>query len=214
MMFDFVRADLERKRNHYFLVDTFFEKFIKTSMQLGTIAVVYYRFGNWAWSCQNRIVRMFAISVYDLLGVFEVAITGILINPRLKIGKGLIIHNFSGVIVDAESIGDNLTINQCVTIGPSWRENGKPKIGNNVFIGSGAKVLGGVHVGDNVVVAANAFVMESVPDNCTVVGVPARIISRQATSNYLNLGASTEKEFQPKPATQATSKLEFSCLQP
>lgn len=188
-MFNYLRADLSRKRNHYFLVDTFFEKFIKTTLQLGTIAVVYYRFGNWAYSLNNKLIQSLALFIYYFSGLFIATATQIFINPRLLIGKGFIIHNFSGVVIDAEAIGENFTVNQGVSIGPNWRDKGKPIIGNNVFIGSGAKVLGPVHIGNNVVVAANALVAKSVPDNCTVVGVPARIISRDATSTYLHLGA-------------------------
>lgn len=188
-MFDYLAADLSRKRNHYFLVDTFFEKFVKTSLQLGTIAVIYYRFGNWAIRRDNILMRSFALFIYYCIGLFVSTATQIFINPGLLIGKGFIIHNFSGIVIDAEVVGENLTVNQGVSIGPSWKDDGKPVIGNNVFIGSGAKVLGSIHIGNNVVVGANALVDKSVPDNCTVVGVPARIISRDVTSSYLYLGA-------------------------
>lgn len=198
-MFDYLRVDLERKRNHYFLKNTFFEKFIKTSLQLGTLAVISYRFGNWAERNRNRWLRGAWLAIYHLINLFVAAATQVFINPKLAIGKGLIIHNFSGVVIDAESAGDNLTVNQGVTIGSGWRGDGRPFIGNNVFIGAGAKVLGPVQVGDNVVVAANALVIDSIPDNCTVVGIPARVISRQATSNYLRLGAAATKTGAPQP---------------
>ena len=193
-MFDYLAADLKRKRDHYFLVDTFFEKYVKTTLQLGTIAVAYYRFGNRAVNLQNSVLRFIASGIYYLSGLFVATATQIFINPRLLIGKGFIIHNFSGVVIDAESVGENFTVNQGVSVGPDWRNNGMPVIGNNVFLGSGAKVLGAIQIGNNVVVAANALVTKSVPDNCTVVGVPARIISRDATSSYLHLGAQTKQE--------------------
>ena len=193
-MFDYLRSDLRRKRDHYFLVDTFFEKYVKTTLQLGTIAVVYYRFGNWCFKLHNRLLRCCAIFLYNVAGLFIATATQIFINPRLLIGKGLIIHNFSGVVIDAASVGENFTVNQGVSVGPDWRNQGKPVIGNNVFIGSGAKVLGAIQIGNNVVVAANALVIKSVPDNCTVVGVPARIISRDASSSYLQLGVVTKQE--------------------
>jgi serine O-acetyltransferase len=188
-MFDYLRVDLGRKRNHYFLKDTFFEKFVMTSLQLGTLAVIVYRLGNWAGRNRNRLLRLGGSVIYYLFRFSVGTAAQIYINPGLTIGKGLIIHNFSGVVIDAETAGENLTVNQGVTIGPGWRGNGRPIIGNNIFIGSGAKVLGPIRIGDNVVVAANALVIDDVPDNCTVVGVPARVISRQATSNYLQLGA-------------------------
>ena len=91
------------------------------------------------------------------------------------------------VAIDAKKIGQNCTVNQCVSIGADYSgpTGKKPVLGDNVFVGSGAKILGNVVIGDNVVIAANALVLKSVPDNCTVSGVPARIISRQNTSSYL-----------------------------
>jgi len=188
-MFDYLLADLERKRNHYFLEDTFFEKFVKTTMQLGTIAAFFYRFGSWSMSRKNFLQRNLFLIVYYCLSPLFITVTQVHINPRLIIGRGFIIHNFSNIVIDAESVGENFTVNQGVSVGPDWLANGKPLIGSNVFIGSGAKVLGSITIGSNVVVAANAFVNKSIPDNCTVAGVPARVISRDATSNYLHLGA-------------------------
>ena len=83
-----------------------------------------------------------------------------------------------GIIINPEVvIGDNVKINQHVTIGGSG-EKGCPVIGDNVYIGSGAKVLGGIRIGNNVKIGANAVVISDVPDNSTAVGVPARIIAR------------------------------------
>lgn len=197
-MFDYLRADLNRKRNHYFLSDTFFEKFIKTSLQLGTLAVINYRFGSWCKRIKNPGVKLVWLLIYYGTNFFVRTATHIAINPKLRIGKGFIIHNFSGVVVDAEAVGENLTVNQGVSIGADWLCQGRPIIGNNVFIGAGAKVLGRIQIGDNVVIAANALVIQAVPDNCTVVGVPARIISRQATSIYLQLGAASTQATAPQ----------------
>lgn len=192
-MFDHLRADLERKRNHYFLEDTFFEKFIKTSLQLGTIAVIFYRFGNWAEQNRFRWTRRAWLAAYQAINLFVASATQVSINPKLTIGKGFIIHNFSGIVIDAEAVGENFTVNQGVTVGPDWRHEGRPSLGNNVFIGAGAKVIGPIRIGDNVVVAANALVIDTILDNCTVVGIPARVISRQATSSYLRLGTASTK---------------------
>ena len=93
-MFKYLSADLERKRNHYFLVDTFFEKFVKTTLQLGTIAVVYYRFGNWCARRRNILARTCWLAIYYCLSPFITTVTQIFLNPRLQIGKGFIIHNF------------------------------------------------------------------------------------------------------------------------
>ncbi len=82
-------------------------------------------------------------------------------------------HGFA-TIINANSIGDNVWINQQVTVG--YNGDYCPTIGDNVRIACGAKVLGGVTVGNNVIIAANAVVVKDVPDNCVVAGVPAKII--------------------------------------
>lgn len=92
-----------------------------------------------------------------------------------KIGAGLFIQHGFASIIDAESIGDNCWINQQVSIG--WADtSGRPRIGNGVKVGAGAKVLGNITIGDNVKIGANAVVLRDVPPDCTVVGVPARIV--------------------------------------
>lgn len=105
--------------------------------------------------------------------------TGIEIHPAAKIGKGLFIDHGMGVVIgETAEIGDNCTIYQNVTLGGTGKDQGKrhPTLGNNVMIGSGAKVLGPFRVGDNARVAAGAVVLDAVPDNATAVGVPARIV--------------------------------------
>ena len=105
--------------------------------------------------------------------------TGIEIHPGAKIGRGLFIDHGMGVVIgETTEIGDNVTIYQGVTLGGTGKETGKrhPTIGNNVLIGSGAKVLGPFRVGDNSKIAAGAVVLSEVPDNCTCVGVPARVV--------------------------------------
>lgn len=86
-------------------------------------------------------------------------------------------HGLNGIIVHMKAqIGANCTIYHQVTIASS--KGGTPVIGDNVLIGSGAKILGGVHIGNNVKIGANAVVVHDIPDNCTVVGVPARIVKK------------------------------------
>ncbi len=93
------------------------------------------------------------------------------------IGKGLFIQHGFATIIAAQSIGENCWINQQVTIGYANKED-IPVIGNNVVINSGAKVIGKVEIGNNAIVGANAVVVKNVPQNCTVVGVPAYIIKK------------------------------------
>ena len=105
--------------------------------------------------------------------------TGIEIHPGAKIGKGLFIDHGMGVVIgETAEIGDNCTIYQNVTLGGTGKDHGKrhPTLGNDVMIGSGAKVLGPFRVGDGARVASGAVVLDEVPDNATAVGVPARIV--------------------------------------
>lgn len=107
--------------------------------------------------------------------------TGIEIHPGATIGKGFFIDHGTGVIIgETTIIGDNVTLYQGVTLGGTGKETGKrhPTIGNNVMISAGAKVIGSFKVGDNSKIGAGSVVIEEVPPNCTVVGVPGRIVKR------------------------------------
>ncbi|MBE6787829.1 MAG: serine O-acetyltransferase [Ruminococcaceae bacterium] len=106
-------------------------------------------------------------------------ITGIEIHPGATIGKRLVIDHGTGVVIgETTEIGDDVLIYQGVTLGGTGKDTGKrhPTIGNNVMISAGAKVLGPFKIGDNSRVAAGAVVLEEVPPNSTVVGVPARVV--------------------------------------
>ena len=116
--------------------------------------------------------------------------TGIEIHPGATIGKGLFIDHGMGVVIgETAIIGDNVTLYQGVTLGGTGKEKGKrhPTIGNNVVIGTGAKVLGNIEIGDNSYIGSNAVVIKDVPDNSTVVGVPGRITKQDGKKIELNL---------------------------
>ncbi len=105
-------------------------------------------------------------------------VTGIEIHPGAQIGNGLFIDHGMGVVVgETTIIGDNCLLYQGVTLGGTGKDKGKrhPTLGDNVMVGAGAKVLGPIKIGNNVKIAANAVVLKDIPDNCTAVGVPARI---------------------------------------
>lgn len=107
--------------------------------------------------------------------------TGIEIHPGAKIGKRLFIDHGAGVVIgETAEIGDDCILYQNVTLGGTGKDVGKrhPTLGNNVLVGSGAKVLGPFKIGDNSKIAANAVVLDEVPPNCTAVGVPARVVKR------------------------------------
>ena len=105
--------------------------------------------------------------------------TKIEIHPGAEIGRGLLIDHGCGVVIgETTVVGDDCTIYQGATLGGTGKETGKrhPTLGNNVMVGSGAKVLGPFRVGDNARIAANAVVLREVPEGATVVGVPGRIV--------------------------------------
>lgn len=107
--------------------------------------------------------------------------TGIEIHPGAQIGENLFIDHGNGVIIgETTIIGNNVTLYQGVTLGGTGKEHGKrhPTIGDNVMISAGAKVLGSFTIGENSKIGAGSVVLEAVPPNCTVVGVPGRIVKR------------------------------------
>ena len=105
--------------------------------------------------------------------------TGIEIHPGARIGKGLFIDHGSGVIIgETTIIGDNVTLYQGVTLGGTGKEKGKrhPTLKDNGMVSAGAKILGSFTIGENSKIGAGSVVLEEVPPNCTVVGVPGRVV--------------------------------------
>lgn len=105
--------------------------------------------------------------------------TGIEIHPGATIGKGLFIDHGSGVIIgETAIIGDNVTLYQGVTLGGTGKETGKrhPTLCDNVMVSAGAKIIGSFTIGENSKIGAGSVVLEEIPPNCTVVGVPGRIV--------------------------------------
>ncbi len=135
-------------------------------------------------------------------------LTGIEIHPAARIGKGLFIDHGSGVVIgETAIIGNAVTIYQGVTLGGTGKEKGKrhPTIGNNVVIGTGAKVLGNIRVGDNSFVGANAVVVKEVPPNSTVVGVPGRIARREGRRLQ---SADLDQTHLPDPVSKALQTMQ------
>lgn len=130
------------------------------------------------------------LSLYARMRLRHYAIKyGIMIPYLTKIDKGFYIGHFSCIVVSAEVlIGRNVNISQGVTIGQTYRGShvGTPIIGDEVYIGPGAKIIGKIKIGRNVSIGANAVVTKDVPDNAVVAGVPARIISMDGAEGYIN----------------------------
>jgi len=125
-----------------------------------------------------------------LISQFSRHLTGIEIHPGAQIGKGFFIDHGMGVVIgETAIIKDNVLLYQGVTLGGTGLEKGKrhPTIGNNVVIGTGAKVLGNITVGDNSYIGANAVVIKDVPPNSTVVGVPGRITKQDGKKIDISL---------------------------
>jgi len=113
---------------------------------------------------------------------------GIQISHRTRIGKGFLISHFGSIVVNgAVIIGSNCNISHDVTLGVANRgtKKGNPTIGDGVYIGPGAKIFGNIKIGNNVAIGANCVVTKDVPDNAVVVGIPAKIISYNGSSDYI-----------------------------
>ncbi|CAN5216170.1 serine O-acetyltransferase [soil metagenome] len=109
------------------------------------------------------------------------------------IGPGLFIQHGYSTAIGGKRIGSNCWINQEVTIGHLRNEDEGPVIGDNVRIAAGAKVLGNITIGDNCKIAPNSFVNRNVPPNCTVIGVPARIVKRDGKPIWSSSGTRPEQ---------------------
>ncbi len=132
--------------------------------------------------------------------------TGIEIHPGATIGKGLVIDHGMGVVIgETTEIGDDCTLYQGVTLGGTGKDVGKrhPTIGNNVLVGAGAKVLGPIVIEDNSKVAANAVVLKDISENCTAVGIPAKVV-RQGGRKVDDL----DQIHIPDPVSQEIARLE------
>ncbi len=137
-------------------------------------AVRAHRRANWLFRHGHRFLARFVSQRC-------VKRTGIEIHPGATIGRRLFIDHGTGVVIgETTEIGDDCTIYQGVTLGGTGKDRGKrhPTLGNNVMVGASAKVLGPIHIGNNVRIAAGAVVLMDIPDNCTAVGVPARVARR------------------------------------
>ena len=135
--------------------------------------------------------------------------TGIEIHPGATIGRRLVIDHGTGTVIgETAEIGDDVLIYQGVTLGGTGKDTGKrhPTIGNNVMISAGAKVLGPFKIGDNSRVAAGAVVLEEVPPNSTVVGVPARVVRQDGKKVSCN--KSLDQIHLPDPVKQKMDCLE------
>ncbi|MFT7538866.1 MAG: serine O-acetyltransferase [Lysobacterales bacterium] len=137
----------------------------------GFQAMVCYRLSRWLVKHRVPLLNI-------LVQRWAEMTTGISIPPA-AIGKSLMIEHFGGIVINASAVvGDNCTIAHGVTLGNKIPGGGAPNIGNNVYICTGAKVLGEITIGDNCIIGANAVVLKSAEANSVLVGIPAKVIKK------------------------------------
>jgi len=133
-------------------------------------------------------------------------LTGIEIHPGARIGKRFFIDHGMGVVIgETSEIGDNVTLYHGVTLGgTTWKKIKRhPTIGNNVVVGVGAKILGPVKIGDNTKIGANSVVVNEIPPNSIVVGIPGKVVFRVEGEKRIQM----DSAFMPDPQSRAIANL-------
>ena len=146
----------------------------------GFWALVVYRFGRWRYGIRPVMLRKVFSLIYRLLFKVVQVLTGIELPCEVKIGRNFVIDHHGGIVISGyASFGNDCRIRSGVVVGLGRVEDPcAPVIGNNVDIGSGAKLLGRITIGDDVLIGANAVVLSDVPSGCIAVGVPAVVKPR------------------------------------
>jgi serine O-acetyltransferase len=152
-----------------------------------------FKYNFWMRTClYTKSTPMLKYSIYPFARFYLGRLTyklGISIPPETKIGSGFCIGYFGGIVVNGQSeIGKNCNISQGVTLGQAnrGRNKGYPTLGDNIYIGPGAKIVGAVKIGNNVAIGANCVVTRNIPDNSVVIGVPGKVISQEGSKGYVN----------------------------
>jgi serine O-acetyltransferase len=141
----------------------------------GLHAIMLHRPAHWLYRKKFYLAARIISTINRFL-------TGIEIHPGAKIGRRFFIDHGMGIVIgETAEIGDDVVMYHGVTLGGTGKDRGKrhPTVGNKVVIGAGAKILGPITIGNNVKIGAGAIVLHSIPDNCTAVGCPARVVKRK-----------------------------------
>lgn len=151
----------------------------------GFWALLVYRFGRWRYGVRPAILRKALSLLYKILFKLTQIVTGIELPCEAVVGRNFVIDHFGGIVVSGYArFGDDCRIRNGVVVGlRRVSDPCAPVIGNNVDIGTGAKVLGRITIGNNVVIGANAVVLTDVPDDCIAAGVPATIRPRKGAAD-------------------------------
>lgn len=170
----------------------------------GLHAIMFHRIAHWFYKREFFFIARFISSIARF-------ITAIDIHPGAKLGEGVFIDHGIGVVIgETAEVGNNVTIYQGVTLGGTGKDVGKrhPTIGNNVVVSSGAKVLGPFRVGDNSKIGAGSVVLKEVPSNCTVVGVPGRVVVKENKRiSLVETGVDLDQVRLPDPVAQELESL-------
>jgi serine O-acetyltransferase len=173
----------------------------------GVHAIGWHRLANRLWRSRLKLLARMVSQLSRFL-------TGIEIHPGAQIGRGLFIDHGTGVVIgETAIIGDNVSLLQGVTLGGTGKETGKrhPTLMNNVTVGAGAKVLGNISIGENSYIGANAVVLRDVPANCTVVGVPGRVVRQEG--KRVSPASSFDHVHLPDPVIERIRELEHLMME-
>lgn len=169
----------------------------------GVHAVLMHRISHRLWQANWKLTARF-------LGALTKLFTSVEIHPGATIGRRLFIDHALGVVIgETAEIGNDVTLYHGVTLGgTTWnKEKRHPTLGNNVLVGSGAKILGPITLGNNVRVGANSVVIKDVPPCCTVVGIPGRVIQSKGTQIQNRHGIDLDHHLIPDPVGKAIACL-------
>lgn len=165
----------------------------------GFHAMLFFRISHWFWTRNMFFTGRFISQT----GRF---FTGVEIHPGATIGRKFFIDHGMGVVIgETAEIGDNVTLYHGVTLGgTTWKKVKRhPTIGNNVVVGTGAKILGPVKIGDNTRIGANSVVVSEIPSNSIVVGIPGKVVFRVEGEKRIQM----DSEFMPDPQARAITAL-------
>ena len=165
----------------------------------GIQAIAIHRVSHKLWSRGWRFIPR-------CLSFFSRLFTNVDIHPGAKIGRRFFIdHGASVVIGETAIIGDDVTLYHGVTLGgTSWNKGRRhPQLGNHVMVGAGAKILGAIYVGSHSRIGANSVVVETVPDHCTVIGIPGKVVVTDADAKRSNHGINLDHHLIPDPVGKA-----------
>jgi serine O-acetyltransferase len=169
----------------------------------GVHAVLVHRISHRLWKANWKLTAR-------ILAATARMVTNVEIHPGATIGRRLFIDHALGVVIgETTEIGNDVTLYHGVTLGgTTWnKEKRHPTLGNNVLVGSGAKILGAITLGNNVRVGANSVVVKDVPPCCTVVGIPGRVIQSKGTQIQNRHGIDLDHHLIPDPVGKAIACL-------